>query len=81
MGCGNLVLAKDVSFNREVADKSAYYFKDAEELCALIKNVDDKNMMHFDNMKKEALSRIRNIYNWEKIACAYYEAIVGLGGS
>ena len=79
MGCGNLILAKDVLFNREVADKSAYYFKDAEELCTLIKDIEDKNMMHFDNMKKEALSRIRNIYNWEKIACTYYEAIVELG--
>lgn len=78
MGCGNLILAKDISFNREVADKSAYYFKDDEELSALINDIENKNMTEFNIMKNEAVSRVKNIYNWEKITDAYYEAIMEL---
>lgn len=72
LGCGNVIIAHDNPFNREVADDSAVYFSSPNEIAEIISSL-ESGKINFNPEK--AKDRIRNIYNWDSIANRYYNLI------
>ena len=72
MGSGNLTVAHDNVFNREVLDNAAYFFKNDVDVSETIKTIDsgsdDKTISTF---KQASTLRIQNYYTWENIADKY----------
>jgi glycosyltransferase involved in cell wall biosynthesis len=71
MGAGNIIIAHDNIFNREVTDNSMFYFDSIESCLHAINNVDSLDIntqIEFSNISKE---RIKNYYNWNMIAEKY----------
>lgn len=73
MGYGNLVLALDTVFNREVlADTGLFFPKDPAALAALMQKVEGDATLVAD-LRQRGPSRIRSEYSWEKVARQYEE--------
>jgi glycosyltransferase involved in cell wall biosynthesis len=73
MGYGNLVLALDTVFNREVLATTGLLFpKDPAALAALMKNVESDHELAAD-LRRRAPERIRAEYSWEKVSAQYDE--------
>jgi glycosyltransferase involved in cell wall biosynthesis len=71
MASNAYILAHDNPFNRYVLEDGGLYFKDAQELSALINRhaVTDRNKPIQKNR-----DRVKTEYNWEKIADEYLDA-------
>lgn len=75
MGYTNVNLLFDVSFNREVADESAFYWNMSEgNLSNLIRKTDMMNCGTVLDNGKKAKNRINAMYSWKDI-CGKYEAL------
>jgi len=71
MGYGNLVLALDTVFNREVlADTGLFFPKDAHGLATLIQKAEDNPGLVSD-LRQRAPRRIRAEYSWDKVSDQY----------
>jgi glycosyltransferase involved in cell wall biosynthesis len=69
MGCGNLVLAHDVRFNREVlAGNGILWTKEPGSLAAAIERVDDKNSEQRAEIAADCRARISRFYSWDDVA-------------
>ena len=70
MAAGNLVIAHDNTFNREVTGNKAFYFHDASQLANIINKIEE------DRPPEIISSYYKNLvlekYNWDVIANAYY---------
>jgi glycosyltransferase involved in cell wall biosynthesis len=73
LGCGNIVLAHDNIFNREVTEHEMFYFS-TEYSCAEQINIID-NLCEEEIVKKKhfAVRRIKEYYSWERIINEYVE--------
>ena len=72
LGSAGLCLLYDVSFNREVAGESALYWTlEDGNLAALIGRADDMDTETRAGYSFSAKKRIKEAYNWEKIAEDY----------
>lgn len=74
MGCGNVVIAHDNPFNREVLGGSALFFSVAEGVSAAIESV-ESNGADFAGMKVEVVDRVRQFYTWDRITDHYCELL------
>jgi glycosyltransferase involved in cell wall biosynthesis len=74
MGCGNVVIADDNPFNREVLGGSGFFFSTPEEVSACIRSVDcdGTDLMR---MKAEVVERATEYYAWSRITDFYCELI------
>lgn len=70
MGCGNLVIAHDNVYNREVLGEGGFFVDKVEGITAAIAKVEDPG---FDSaaMRTMARERISENYSWEKITSKY----------
>ena len=72
MGSGNLTIAHDNIFNREVLDNKAYFFSNSNDVADIIEIIESKNNKEMISSLKEASTlRIKNYYSWENIARKY----------
>lgn len=76
MGCGNLVLAHDNDFNREVLAESGRFFVNAQEIPELITEIESLGEGDRSRQQEQVRDRIRTIYNWESVVSAYRELLV-----
>jgi glycosyltransferase involved in cell wall biosynthesis len=74
MACGNLIIAHDNCFNREVLGDCGQYFRDSSGLCAIV-NAVDKGQICRDEVRLCAVSRIQERYQWNQIADQYWELL------
>lgn len=75
LGSGNIVIAHDNPFTREVTDNQMFYFSNAEECSRIIHMVDNLPQVEIDRYKEKAITRIKEYYNWERIAKEYYNML------
>lgn len=71
LGAGNIVIGHDNPFNREVTDNKMFYFSNPEECAKAIETVDSLSDLQKENYRKIGAERIRQYYNWDRIACEY----------
>lgn len=71
LGCGNIIIAHDNAFNHEVAEDVGFYFKHADDIPGIVEIIE--NLDHGERAAREeaARTRIRDVYNWEKVAESY----------
>jgi glycosyltransferase involved in cell wall biosynthesis len=75
LGCGNIVIAHDNTFNREVAGTAAFYFSLKQNLAGIIRDVESLTPEQMMWMKAAARERIRTTYNWELITDSYFKTL------
>lgn len=75
MGCGNLVLAHDNPFNREVLGTSGWFFRSATEIPALVQAAETLSPAERAAIRTAVQERIQKRYNWDHIAKAYLQLI------
>jgi glycosyltransferase involved in cell wall biosynthesis len=69
MASDSLVVAHDNQFNKAILNNDAFYFHDAKEVTAILKNITKKeDHRHFLDNNRE---KIENIYSWDIINNAY----------
>ena len=77
LGCGNVVIAHDNLFNREVAADCAFYFSKAPEIPGIIESLEIDANRHSGAQK--ARDRIRREYTWDNVTLAYQGLIQDAG--
>ena len=75
MACGNLILALDNPFNREVAADAALYFHTPRQLAAHIQAIHAAPHA-WQHLQNQARQRIQTHYTWDTIAAAYEQLIL-----
>ncbi len=79
LGCGNLVIAHDNPFNREVAAECGRYFTSVSDISEIINSIEFQSNQ--DTISDMAQDRIRKIYNWERITDLYedlFQTVLGV---
>lgn len=71
MGCGNLVIAHDNVFNREMLGGGGRLFRSAADIPALVAQVEALDARESAGERNFMKERIRSEYNWDRIAEAY----------
>jgi glycosyltransferase involved in cell wall biosynthesis len=73
MGCGNVVIASDNPFNREVLGDTGLFFADSAAVTACIHAIDAApDLVRF---KHGVLERVKRFYTWDRITDYYCELI------
>lgn len=75
LGCGNIVIAHDNVFNREVLGLIGYYFTDPTEVPSLVATIDSLSAFQRKELMDMARERIRSRYHWDSITDQYYELL------
>lgn len=74
MGCGNMIIAHDNVFNKEVLGNSGFYFSRADDIPNLISTLESKP--HDIKKYSDAVrNRVETIYNWDIVSDQYIELI------
>jgi glycosyltransferase involved in cell wall biosynthesis len=71
LGCGNVVVAHDNEFNREVCGDVAFYFATANEVARAIATVEVLKPSERSTLTERARAIVRERYCWEDIADRY----------
>ena len=71
LGCGNVVIASDNRFNREVAGKAATYFADEKDVATVIGEMEFRSATGLQALKEMAVRRVRLRYSWDRVLHAY----------
>jgi len=78
LGYGNMILALDTAFNREVIrDFGLYFPKNAEDLTSRLQYVEENPRM-VEQYQRRAPQRIREAYTWDHIVDQYEELFAQL---
>ncbi|MCM8764017.1 MAG: DUF1972 domain-containing protein [Candidatus Omnitrophica bacterium] len=78
MGCGALIIALDVPFNREVlGDCGLYFTKEPGSLSWLIKNLLEKPEK-YRTLGEKARERVQKLYRWEDVEKKYEDIFIRL---
>jgi glycosyltransferase involved in cell wall biosynthesis len=80
LGCGNVVIAHDNAFNREVCGKLALYFGSAGEIPGVVAGAERLDPAQRSVIAERGRARIRSAYSWEAIADRY-EAVLRKEGT
>jgi len=72
MGCGNVVIANDNPFNREVLGGSGLFFSSARGVKDCIESVDG-GAADVAEMKGNVVERVKQFYTWDRITDYYCE--------
>jgi len=75
LGCGNLIIAHDNVFNREVAGDAGSYFNNSSDIPRLIEAVEKLNDVERASCSAAASQRIRDHYTWESVTTKYMEML------
>ena len=75
LGCGNLIIAHDNLYNREVCEGVGFYFKSSKDIPTILERVESLSVEARKELSDKARNRIRDKYNWDKIAQAYIDLI------
>lgn len=75
MACGNLVLAHDNIFNREVAGDSASYFKTADDISLAISSLFSLSENSLLERRQKLQERVHTQYSWELITDKYVKML------
>lgn len=74
MGSGNLCIAHDNIFNREVLNDKGFFFKNENEVLQIVNYIETgENEQEIEKIRSENLDRITEYYNWEDITHKYEE--------
>lgn len=77
MGCGNLVVAVDVNFSREVLSDGGIFFKKNEgDLCNVLENIECLSLNEIEMKQNMNINRITNLYSWSYIANSYFKLFI-----
>lgn len=76
MGAGNVVLAHDNLFNREVLGDQDVYWDGVEDLAARIGDWATRTAHEIEAVRERNRTRIREDYNWDRLADDYAALIV-----
>ncbi|HET7832243.1 MAG TPA: DUF1972 domain-containing protein [Gallionella sp.] len=71
MGCGNLVIAHDNMFNREVLGEMGMYFRSEMDIPALSNAVENCDISTRNMVSSDSVARIRAFYTWDMIVEKY----------
>lgn len=71
LGCGNIVIAHDNAFNREVVGEFGILFKTVKGITACVERIDGMANEDRARIAAAARLRIRDCYNWEMITDQY----------
>ena len=71
LGCGNIIIAHDNVFNREVAGDVGRYFKDSGEIPEILAEVDAYSPAQQRIKTEYARSIIQGKYDWDMIVARY----------
>jgi glycosyltransferase involved in cell wall biosynthesis len=72
MGCGNVIIAHDNAFNREVLGDSGLFFSTSNDVGAAIDSV-DAGEVSTASMKRRVVERVKQFYTWDRITDHYCE--------
>lgn len=75
LGCGNLIIAHDNVFNREVAGDIGFYFKSEKDISGIIERIELLPETVVSDLADKAKARIIEKYNWDNIANIYIQLI------
>jgi len=75
MGAQNLILARDVPFNREVLGDCGYYFKDHRDLSNVLEHIDALPDTQSQFLGAAARQRVTELYNWDDVSDQYLKLI------
>jgi glycosyltransferase involved in cell wall biosynthesis len=75
LGCGNMVIARDNLYNREVAGEAASYFLRSHDLAGIVRSVETYSPEQRRRVRQLAQERIARFYNWECITDIYCETL------
>lgn len=78
LGCGNLLIAHDNPFNREVAGDVGLYFKRPEEIPAFMARIEGLSGAERQEISAKARLIIKERYDWDKIADIYLRLLEDL---
>jgi glycosyltransferase involved in cell wall biosynthesis len=73
LGCGNIVVAHDNGFNREVAADAATYFAASSDIPAIIDKIEQYDGVQRAAAAARARKRIQDSYTWERVTKAYID--------
>lgn len=76
MGCGNLVVAHDNPFNREVLGDAGWFFACSDDIPSIVEAVETLDMAEKARARDYVRARIRSRYNWENITAEYMELLM-----
>jgi len=74
MGCGNVIIAHDNPFNREVLGRSALFFSAPRDLAVAIDTV-DVGALDLAALKSTVVHRVGQYYTWNRITDHYCELL------
>lgn len=72
MGCGNVVIAHDNPFNREVAGEAACFFTRAHDIPGVLRDL-NADAVARQRLGRAAQERVARTYTWDAITKAYLE--------
>lgn len=75
MGCGNLVIAHDNPFNREMLAEGGRFFRTAEDIPSLTSEIEALTEQRAQVERTYLRDRIRQHYHWDLIADAYLKLL------
>lgn len=75
LGCGNIVIAHDNVFNREVAGDLGLYFKTSGEIPYHINKIENLSKEQKIEISVGARRRIKECYDWNAVAAAYQKML------
>lgn len=75
MGAGNVVIAHDNTFNREVLGKTGLFFAGVDQVAGRTKLCDQMSDEERRQIASEVTERIRTRYTWEAITSQYEDLI------
>ena len=71
MASSTLIIANDNEFNKAILEEDAFYFKNPRDVCDHLNTISSKQA--FQNKIDNNLSKIENLYSWERINQAYLD--------
>lgn len=75
MGCGNIIIAHDNVYNREVAMNIGYFFKDDVGIPDIINEIESLSNSDISALKHQAQQVVSDKYNWETITSMYLKLL------
>jgi rhamnosyltransferase len=78
MASGNLVIAHNNIFNREVLESDGIYFENANELAKQIDILESINELNYNKISQQLREKVRVKYNWERVSGMYFDLFKSL---
>ena len=75
LGCGNLIVAHDNPFNREVCGSLGFYFRDPSDIPKIIDKLENLPEDDVTNLRMAARGRVLEKYDWDKVAHDYMDLL------